>query len=232
MSSPELILAFSTSASGSSWIGRRFERRPIEASGRGLLFLVDLNNACFPRKWRTALVVLIPKTGKDPNLNGNLRTISLLSHKSKVFERLIQGVYEIIFTDNTFWSRSNSISKKVILRLLTDEASGDYYNRGRLLSGEETVALFLEVEQTFDRVWHDVLLHGLQEILLTDCYLHLIVSFLRNKTFRMRVVGVLPQEESITTSVTQESSLDLSFSRSKSTTCRDWWNTIVRVRRR
>ena len=58
-------------------------------------------------------------------------------------------------------------------------------------SREQTVAVFLDVEKAFDRVWHPGLLYKLTEILLPDCYLHLIARFLRNRTFRVRVDNTL-----------------------------------------
>ena len=57
--------------------------------------MTDLFNACFrlayfPKKWRKATVIVIPKQGKDATRSDNLRPISLLSATSKVFERLVQ----------------------------------------------------------------------------------------------------------------------------------------------
>ena len=51
------------------------------------------------------------------------------------------------------------------------------------------------------------LLYKLTEILLPDCYLHLIASFLRNRTFRVRVDNTLSSERAITAGVPQGSVL-------------------------
>ena len=64
-------------------------------------------------------------------------------------------------------------------------------------SWEQTVAVFLDVEKEFDRVWHPGLLYKLTEILLRDCYTHLIASFRRNRTFYVRVDNTLSSERDV-----------------------------------
>ena len=53
--------------------------------------------------------------------------------------------------------------------------------------GKQTTAIFLDVEKAFDRVWHEGVLYKLTEVLLPDCYVHLIGSFLRDCSFRVRI---------------------------------------------
>ena len=42
-----------------------------------------------PADWRRAVIVLIPKAGKDPKLVGSHRPIALTSHVAKLAERLV-----------------------------------------------------------------------------------------------------------------------------------------------
>jgi hypothetical protein len=66
---------------------RHLPRRP-------LVHLTHLINHCirlshFPMSWKEAKVVALPKPGKDPKFPQNLRPLSLLSSKGKVFEKVI-----------------------------------------------------------------------------------------------------------------------------------------------
>jgi hypothetical protein len=66
---------------------RHLPRRP-------LVHLTHLINHCirlshFPKSWKEAKVVALPKPGKDPKFPQNLYPISLLSSMGKVFEKVI-----------------------------------------------------------------------------------------------------------------------------------------------
>ena len=64
---------------------------------------------------------------------------------------------------------------------------------------KQTIAIFLDPEKAFNRVWHPALLHKFKEILLSDCYIHLIASFLWKRTFPMRVDTTVFLYRAITT---------------------------------
>lgn len=60
------------------------------------LFNERLRRSYFPSCWKNAVVIAIPKPGKDISLPENYRPISLLCALSKIFERLIHTRLEII----------------------------------------------------------------------------------------------------------------------------------------
>jgi hypothetical protein len=74
------------------------------------VFLTCIYNSClklcyFPGKEekKHAVVILIPKPGKDPSNSSDYRPISLLSSISKVFERIILNrLNTFVFTQNVF----------------------------------------------------------------------------------------------------------------------------------
>ena len=72
---------------------------------------------------------------------------------------------------------------------------------------ERTVGCFLDVEKAFDSVWHDGLLFKLREVQLPDCYLHLVASFLTERTVCVRVGDSVSSERLITAGVPQDSVL-------------------------
>ena len=178
---------------------------------RGKLFLVDLFNAClrltyFPLKWKTASVIVIPKPGKDASRADNLRPISLLSATSKVFERLVQRRVRDhlqrldVLIPEQFGFRESHSTTQLLLRFVE-------YVTDSGCKGKQTVAFFLDVAKAFDRVWHEGVLFKLKEVLLPDCYVHLIASFLRDRTFRVRILDCLSSERPIIAGVPQGSVL-------------------------
>ena len=56
-------------------------------------------------------------------------------------------------------------------------------------------------------MWHEGVLYKLTEVLLPDCYVHLIGSFLRDRSFRVRIDHALSSERRITAGVPQGSVL-------------------------
>jgi hypothetical protein len=75
---------------------------------KATVFLTCIYNSClklcyFPKERKHAVVIPIPKPGKDPSNPSNYRPISLLSSISKVFERIIlKRPSTFVFTQNVF----------------------------------------------------------------------------------------------------------------------------------
>jgi hypothetical protein len=64
-----------------------------------LVHLTHLFNHCirllhFPKSWKEAKVITLPKPGKDPKFPQNLRPISLLSTTGKLFEKVILKIVQ------------------------------------------------------------------------------------------------------------------------------------------
>jgi hypothetical protein len=71
---------------------RHLTRRPF-------VHLTHLNNHCirqshFPNPWKKAKIITLPKPGKDPKFPPNLRPISLLSTRGKLFEKVILKILQ------------------------------------------------------------------------------------------------------------------------------------------
>jgi hypothetical protein len=79
------------------------DRIPNECLGqlpkRPLVHLTNLFNHCirlshFPKSWKEAKMITLPKLGKDPKLYQNLCPISLLSMTGKLFEKVILKIFQ------------------------------------------------------------------------------------------------------------------------------------------
>ena len=54
-----------------------------------VIFNASLASGYFPRKFKSAILKLLPKEGKDPKLPQNYRPIALLDNIGKLFEKII-----------------------------------------------------------------------------------------------------------------------------------------------
>ena len=72
--------------------------------------LADLFTACvtfgyFPKAWKSAIGVMLPKQGKDPKVVTNYRPISLLSTVGKLFEKVIVRRMQLHFGATNFFNK-------------------------------------------------------------------------------------------------------------------------------
>ena len=111
------------------------------------LFKFSLSNSMIPDKWKTAIIIMIPKPGKDKTDLKSFRPISLLS---KLLEKIINTRLTSILESNKLISihqsgfRKNRSTKDHILRLIQDIKSN--FNQNKL-----TGAVLFDVSKAFDQ---------------------------------------------------------------------------------
>jgi hypothetical protein len=148
------------------------------------LFNSMLRLSYFPIIWKLEIVILILKPGKPPNIATSYRPISLLPVIGKLFGKIIlKKLRPIIETHKVipnaqFSFRAHHSTIQQVHRLV-DKISSSFENKNYC------PAVFLDVAQAFDRVWHNGLLHKLKLFLPVPLYL-LICSYLGNRTFKVR----------------------------------------------
>lgn len=174
---------------------------------KGLAFLASLFNAClslsyFPVTWKHSLIIVIHKPGKPSSHVNSYRPISLLPTLSKLFEKIIKKRLDAyvnstsLIPPHQFGFRSHHSTNHQLLRVSEDIIKG-FERRCH------TTAVFLDVSQAFDRVWHDGLLFKLREFGV-PCYLQRIIrSFLEDRTFSVNIGGVLSTTRPIQAGVPQ-----------------------------
>jgi Reverse transcriptase (RNA-dependent DNA polymerase) len=166
---------------------------------KALVYLTYIFNSCiklsyFPSIWRHALVVPIPKPGKDHSAPSSYRPISLLSSISKIFEKVILKrltnfiMSNSILPNHQFGFRKAHSTAHQLRRVVKNikDARNSRFRRVPCSTG----MLLLDVEKAFDSVWHEALLY---KLIMKGCDLYLarlILSFLKNRTFQVRVDGV------------------------------------------
>lgn len=160
-----------------------------ELPGRAIGKLVSIFNAVFefkhvPSAWKKAEVILIPKPGKDLTQASSYRPISLLANIGKLWERLyLKRLKPLlsethIIPDHQFGFREKHSTIQQVHRVVNAIENA-------LEKKEYCSAVFLDVKQAFDRVWHEGLLFKIRGILPGN-HFNLLKSYLLDREFRVR----------------------------------------------
>lgn len=158
-----------------------------------------------PSLWKVAEIVMIPKPGKPPHITSSYRPISLLPTMSKLFEKLLLRRLQPIIVNKKlipnhqfgFRQKHSTIDQ---LHRVTDIIENALEER------KVCSALFLDVAQAFDRVWHEGLFHKLETI-LPKSYTDIIKSYLTDRYFRIKQDDAYSELKEIKAGVPQGSVL-------------------------
>lgn len=178
---------------------------------KSILAIVNLINSAlrlryFPKSWKHAHVILIPKPGKDRKFCENHRPISLLSNIGKIFEqilltRLLKHIHEVkTLPDEQHGFRSQHSTLHQLLRVSELILGG--FNSQR-----STGAIFLDIAKAFDKVWLNGLLLKLHNTGIDPQLLGVLKSFLQRRTFQVKIRGILSSPRFMTAGVPQGSLL-------------------------
>ncbi len=151
-------------------------------------FILQIMNACltigyYPQIWKSASIIMINKPNKNAREPINYRPISLLSHLSKIFERiLLPKITNHLEANNVipgsqFGFRKGHSSEIQTFRLALEISSS-------LSLHCSLPAIFFDFSQAFDKVNHRILLEKCIKFLPKQICL-LIHSYLTNRTFKV-----------------------------------------------
>ena len=154
----------------------------------------NIINAClaeniFPKAWKEAKVIMLPKPGRDRSFACNYRPISLLSCLGKIYERHIYIYLMIELQNKGFLNayqagfRKKRSTQEHLFRL-----SQDILNSFK--KRECTLALFLDIRATFDSVWTNGLKYKINKIGLPKQLENILHSFLDSRTLNVFVNGI------------------------------------------
>ncbi|GFV68451.1 RNA-directed DNA polymerase from mobile element jockey [Trichonephila clavipes] len=150
------------------------------------LFLTVFNSCLrlktFPRCWKNAKIILIPKVNdvRVPKLD-NLRCISLLSTLGKCFERLIINrvawrLYkDNYFNKNQFGFMPHKCTEDALVKLNEIVLKGKKRNL-------HTVLVFLDIKSAFDNAWWPGILSLLKRSSIPGNLFAVISSFLKDRS--------------------------------------------------
>ena len=160
-----------------------------------LSLLLDIYNYIwrtgdFPQCWSEAIVIPIPKPGKDHSDPNSYRPISLTSCVCKTLERMINDRLVWFLENNNiltdiqcgFRKRKSTIDHLVRL---------ESFIRNAFLNKQEVVSIFFDLEKAYDTTWKYGILKDLHEAGLRGRMPVFISNFLENRNFRVRLGSIL-----------------------------------------
>lgn len=177
---------------------------------KGVVLLTIIFNAVlrlqyFPLLWKISTINMVAKPGKPATEASSYRPISLLPVVSKLFEKLLlQRLHPIleehkIVPSHQFGFRAHHGTIEQIHRVANTV-------RQALEKKEYCSAVFLDVQQAFDRVWHKGLLYKLK-IHFPNTIFQIIKSYLQDRMFQVKIEDSLSSINNIQAGVPQGSVL-------------------------
>ena len=139
-----------------------------------LLYIFNLfwSSHSFPSIWKTSSIIFIHKMGKPINFPASIRSISLTSYVSKLFERIILSRLLVFLESISILSprqagfRPGRCTLDQILYF--SQSISDGFNKPR--PGSRTILSTIDFSKAFGSVWHPALFHKLISAGLPPCF--------------------------------------------------------------
>ena len=151
------------------------------------------NSGFFPEIWRSAIVVPIPKPGKDRSLPSNYRPIALTSCICKLLERMINHrLLEYLdmtrsLSNEQCGCRRNRSTQDHLVRLENSIKTA-------FVKNEHFISIFFDIEKAYDMTWCYGILKDLHDTGLKGNLPKYIASFLKNRKLQVRLKNHLSNE--------------------------------------
>ena len=170
------------------------------------LMTESFESGIVPEAWKSAIVIPIYKKG-DKHLPENYRPISLTSIPCKCMEKIIateitdflQNNHENSLHNQHGFLRGRSVSSNLLVNL-------EIWTKA-LEDGYPIDIIYLDFEKAFDTVPIERLLHKMEYMGIRGRLLKWIRDYLFNRTYQVRINGVLSSEHSVSSGVPQGSVL-------------------------
>ena len=135
-------------------------------------------NGVWPSQWTKSIIVPLPKTG-DLQDCSNYRTISLLSHPSKVLLKIILNrlkpqIEELLVEEQAGFQKVRSTVEQIFNVHILCETYRDH--------GHSIYHNFIDFKKAFHRVWHQALWITMRKHNIDPNILKIVESFYHNTT--------------------------------------------------
>ena len=144
----------------------------------------------FPEDWHKAVIIHIPKPGKDKMESKNYRPIALTSCKCKTMERMINNRLVWYLESNNLISENQAGFPKN--HSPTDHLVGlEFFIRDAFVKTEHVVATVFDLEKVCDTTWKYGIMKDLHNIGLRGQLPNFTSNFLSNRSFNVRIGSTL-----------------------------------------
>lgn len=147
-----------------------------------------LKTGLWPDTWNSAIISVLYKEGKDPELCSSYRPISLLNVDQKIFttiiaKRLSNILPKIINLDQTGFVKDRLLSDNIhrTINII------DYASKNNL----PMIAITLDAEKAFDRTFWPFLIEVCKKFRFSQTFINLIRGMYRHPQARVKVNGTL-----------------------------------------
>ena len=166
-----------------------------------LLWRKSTEQGCIPPILKAGLITPIYKSGPR-SMEQNYRPVSLTSHITKIFERIVAKKLKEYLEANSLFNegqhgfRSGRSCLSQLLAHHNEVIEG-------LVNGSDVDVVYLDFAKAFDKVHHGILLNKLKNIGIRGEVHKWLESFLRGRTQKVSVEGALSDESQVTSGVPQ-----------------------------
>ena len=138
----------------------------------------------FPKSWKQATIIPIPKPGKNPSYPENYYPIALSSCLCKTLERMVNHrLVRYLETNNLISNKQCGYKKHqgCIDRLTNLEN----YIREGFIKKEHIITIFFDLEKAYDTTWKFGIIKDLYNLKLRGRLPKFIKNFLIDRTFQV-----------------------------------------------
>ena len=197
-----------TKSTGCDGISARMLKQTADSTAPILSKLINMSisKGKFPREWKTARVVPIPKPGSEKDIAAGYRPISILPIASKIIERHVKAVLEehlkkhAPISPRQWGFMADRSTMSALIQVVDDWARA-------LDHGYEVCVIFFDVRKAFDSVPHLPLLDQLQAINVNPYLQKWISNYLSDRSQFVTVEGEASDRLPVVSGVPQGSVL-------------------------
>lgn len=166
-----------------------------------MLWKLSMEQGYIPQILKAGLITPIYKSGPC-SMEQNYRPISLTSHITKVFERIVVKKLNQYLESNDLFNEGQHgfrSGRSCLSQLL---AHHNNVIEG-LINGQDVDVIYLDFAKAFDKVHHGILLNKLKNLGIRGEPHKWLEAFLRGRTQKVSVEGALSDESKVTSGVPQ-----------------------------
>ena len=160
------------------------------------LFNASWKTSNIPKTWKKAITIPILKCGNCRTRAESYRPISLTSSVCKLMGRIVNTRLmwllekdKLLMPEQAGFRQLRSAEDQTCIYLPND--------RGRLPGKKHTVAVWIDMEKAFDKVWTEGLVNKLNNINISHKMLHWIKNYLRNRQALVKTNEIRSKTENL-----------------------------------